>query len=136
MSTDALQQYGQPLADNLVLWTATRKQDVDQILFNQSIPQNISGGNHVALRRDTPSAADRATWYNDTEKHDLVLIKITFTWKAIGYFMVAKPLLWPLETDMIRWRFYGDIPFEVRCPTTNEVMISVDTQFQDCVHQS
>ena len=43
MSTDALQQYGQPPVANLVSWTATRKQDVDDILSNARIPQNISG---------------------------------------------------------------------------------------------
>lgn len=110
------------------MWTATCKQDVDEIFSNARIAQNISGWDHVALRSDPEAAAEGAKWYTDVSTDDILLIKITFSWK-VGYFVQCKPLLRPLEPDMTRWCFYGDIPFQVHCPEANGIWISVDADF-------
>ena len=108
----------------LELWACFTKQQIDDIVKEHAIPLCLSDGNWLTFRITREAACDRARWFQEVPKEDLIFLRVLVTAAGVGHFTLEGSLTRKPEHGT--WRFHKDMPFVVFDDEGN-LLLSVDS---------
>ena len=84
-----------------------------------AIPLRLSDGNWLTFRITREAACDRARWFQEVPKEDLIFLRVHFTLEGS---LTRKP-------EHGTWRFHKDMPFVV-FDDEGKLLLSADLDVQ------